>query len=551
MTPLEEERSARSTRGDAMCNKQTLDAAKSVRLSVVIPAYNEEKALGAALESAMGQTFREIEIICVDDCSTDGTVRVAERAAAADTRVRLIRFETNRGILMARRAGTLAAVGDCIMYLDADDTLAPDACEKALKVMETTGAELVHFRANYKASEAFRQTPAVEAMMYKEASGEGAWEGLLPGTQLLERFFITKTLHWSVWSKACTAELAKRVYGMFGEERCDLGEDAMVAFLLLTNAARVAYLPERLYTYHIGVGITAATDVRKARAVATEYRVAQLLEACLTDEQKQLREVACAVEALHGELLDAVMWNLLHSHDETVVTAMLQTLGGYDTQVNFLKELQAYRMRDGQETIDELRISIEREHADWNALERHYNRDIDELKATLESARAAWTDTEAHYNQDLAELKAATEQERAERARVEAHYNRDIDELKATLERARAAWAETETHYAQDIAELKSIYVRDTSELKSISEREHAAWSEAEAHYLRDIAELKDASEQARAAWTENEQKYEQDIETLKRRILTLEGELDYARRTGIIEHLRTKRALAKRERNA
>src|SRR5438128_218951 len=89
-------------------------------VSVLIPCFNAEQYIGAALDSVLGQTWKHIEVIVVDDGSTDGSVREFQRFS--DTRVRLL-SQTNAGASAARNAAFAACHGDFIQFLDADDVL--------------------------------------------------------------------------------------------------------------------------------------------------------------------------------------------------------------------------------------------------------------------------------------------------------------------------------------------------------------------------------------------------------------------------------------------
>lgn len=89
------------------------------KVSVIIPCYNSEKFLAAALESALAQTFTDLEVIVVDDGSTDGTASIV-MAYGDDRRVRYL-YQKNQGLSVARNVGIEAAGGEFIAFLDSDD----------------------------------------------------------------------------------------------------------------------------------------------------------------------------------------------------------------------------------------------------------------------------------------------------------------------------------------------------------------------------------------------------------------------------------------------
>lgn len=107
-------------------------------VSVIIPAYNAAQHLPQALDSALGQTWRHLEVIVVDDGSTDATSDIVQTAAARDPRVRLIR-QANAGVGAARNTGIHAARGRYIAPLDADDLWAPRKLELQVAEMERAG----------------------------------------------------------------------------------------------------------------------------------------------------------------------------------------------------------------------------------------------------------------------------------------------------------------------------------------------------------------------------------------------------------------------------
>jgi glycosyltransferase involved in cell wall biosynthesis len=99
------------------------------RVTLVVPAYEREVAIVAALRSVTSQTYRDLEIVVVDDGSGDATAEVVARLAEADPRIRLIRFEANQGRSAARNAGLDAATGEFVTFLDSDDLYAPTRIE--------------------------------------------------------------------------------------------------------------------------------------------------------------------------------------------------------------------------------------------------------------------------------------------------------------------------------------------------------------------------------------------------------------------------------------
>ncbi len=107
----------------------------SPRISVIMPAYNCERYIKAAIDSILGQSFRGFEFIIIDDGSTDDTRSIAEAAAARDPRIRLISHR-NRGITACLNEGLMLASGEFIARMDGDDISMPDRFEKQIAFLD-------------------------------------------------------------------------------------------------------------------------------------------------------------------------------------------------------------------------------------------------------------------------------------------------------------------------------------------------------------------------------------------------------------------------------
>jgi len=103
-------------------------------VSILIPAYNSERWIAATIESALGQTWKQVEVVVVDDGSSDNTLAVARRYAGE--KVRVFAQPENRGAAAARNRALAEARGSVIQYLDADDVLASDKLERQLPLLE-------------------------------------------------------------------------------------------------------------------------------------------------------------------------------------------------------------------------------------------------------------------------------------------------------------------------------------------------------------------------------------------------------------------------------
>ncbi len=113
-------------------------------VSVIMPAYNAELYIQEAIRSALQQTHQNIELLVIDDGSTDGTCRIVEEFAQSDKRVFLYRNEQNAGVAASRNRGFSLARGDYIALLDSDDRWYPDKIDKQLQRAESSQADLIY-----------------------------------------------------------------------------------------------------------------------------------------------------------------------------------------------------------------------------------------------------------------------------------------------------------------------------------------------------------------------------------------------------------------------
>ena len=114
----------------------------SPTISVIIPVYNTEMYLRRCIDSVLTQSYKDFELLLIDDGSKDSSGTICDEYAAMDSRFRVIHKE-NGGLTSARNAGLAIASGDWIMHLDGDDWIEPDMLERLIRKGEDTGAEIV------------------------------------------------------------------------------------------------------------------------------------------------------------------------------------------------------------------------------------------------------------------------------------------------------------------------------------------------------------------------------------------------------------------------
>lgn len=117
---------------------------QSELISVIMAAYNAEDTIAESLRSALAQSYRNIEIIVVNDASTDSTALIAQDFSRCDNRVRVISHTINRGVSASRKDGLASARGGWIAILDSDDLWSPKKLELELSAQRETNADLIY-----------------------------------------------------------------------------------------------------------------------------------------------------------------------------------------------------------------------------------------------------------------------------------------------------------------------------------------------------------------------------------------------------------------------
>ena len=118
----------------------------SLKISVIIPVYNVAPYLKRCMDSVIKQTLKEIEIICIDDCSTDASLKIIEEYAKRDERIKIISLKQNSGVSVARNKGLDIACGQYYSFIDPDDEISLNFYERLYSVAETEKADIVKCR---------------------------------------------------------------------------------------------------------------------------------------------------------------------------------------------------------------------------------------------------------------------------------------------------------------------------------------------------------------------------------------------------------------------
>lgn len=207
-------------------------------VSIIVPVYNVEKYLSFCLDSLVNQTFKDIEIICVNDGSTDNSTEVLEHYAGFDKRIKIINKE-NGGLSSARNAGLDAASGKYIAFVDSDDFVSHFLVERAYNFVQKKNADFAAFGFDYVVGNSLKLYESGFSFP-KSLVGKCVYE-----TDLNENFY-TK-IHPTAWCKFYSAKLIQNNNLRFCEDI--IFEDLPFAAEVYLSANRMVYTNLPLYYY--------------------------------------------------------------------------------------------------------------------------------------------------------------------------------------------------------------------------------------------------------------------------------------------------------------
>lgn len=215
-------------------------------ISILVPCYNTEYNLPFCLNSLINQTYRNIEIICVNDGSTDNTLNVLKKYSKSDSRIVII-DQKNSGVSAARNKAIDMAKGDYITFVDSDDFIALNFCERMIQLINDYSADIARARARGRVTSYDYKEPPLEAEPVISTRNT---------QEALEVYYDGKNYGWFAENAAYVfAALFKfeTIKSLRFDESISFGEDDIFIQLAIGEADKIVYTDERLYFYYVSV----------------------------------------------------------------------------------------------------------------------------------------------------------------------------------------------------------------------------------------------------------------------------------------------------------
>lgn len=257
-------------------------------ISIVVPAYNKEPYIKQCMDSLINQTLKDIEIIVVDDASTDNTLQILRDYEKKDSRVKIIAKALNGGLHMARKTAVKATSGDYVLFVDADDEIELKTCEVLYSYVSSHPADILHFGVSIhpegKSDEDFAYS---YDQMYAQTNGDQS------GDNIIKSSFSSDFPHWMPWNVITAlfnGDLIRASFEKTVSTRLTKVEDAYEYFVTASSANTLKDLTAfRALKYHIGRGISGRSKISVER---------------FSTEQQYIKDVVNAFCDFAGDFVD-------------------------------------------------------------------------------------------------------------------------------------------------------------------------------------------------------------------------------------------------------
>ena len=226
------------------------------KISIIIPVYNVEKYLAECLNSCINQTLEDIEIICVDDCSTDNSYKILEEYQQKDSRIKIFLQPENKKQGAARNKGLEVATGEYIWFVDSDDYIDTKACQILYDTIKEFDVDILCFSAIQ-----FQDSNS-RYFFYNKYCHQGLQINKIyhPKTKWLEIFFSNLNVApWAYLTKRNAIQNLRFREGVWHE-------DNDFTPILLTSVNSFCFIPYSAYFYRINPNSTTQTTLSQKRA---------------------------------------------------------------------------------------------------------------------------------------------------------------------------------------------------------------------------------------------------------------------------------------------
>lgn len=210
------------------------------KISVIIPVYNSEKYINKCVESLINQSYKNLDIVLIDDGSTDSSGKICDEYAKQDLRIQVF-HQKNGGPSKARNYGLKKAQGEYITFVDSDDWLVENAIEKCYEVIKTEDSDILIFNLDFKHKE--DDDKKIFGSKKRNMSQDEILNHLLAPAKYNNKCLLALT------GSVCKIYKKSIIGDKIFPENIDYAEDMCFFYSLIWRAKKISYIPDILYMY--------------------------------------------------------------------------------------------------------------------------------------------------------------------------------------------------------------------------------------------------------------------------------------------------------------
>jgi glycosyltransferase involved in cell wall biosynthesis len=228
------------------------------KISVIVPIYNGAEHLDDFFQELLSQTHKNLEIICVDDGSTDGSLAILRSYAAANPgRISILTNETNRGTHYSRIRAILASNGEYILWIDGDDELVPNIAKRAYEIAVASHADVISFCGRFSKQAQNEQNRKLTKYKFRKWKSIEILHMMAEGTGSV-------TMWSKLWRGDMVREVAERLLPFAEKNHIVKHEDGLLHWFFLRAAKTYCKFPYCIYIHKLGRGLAAQKSRNRA-----------------------------------------------------------------------------------------------------------------------------------------------------------------------------------------------------------------------------------------------------------------------------------------------
>lgn len=225
--------------------KNSQNVKNAVYFSIIIPVYNTEKYLSRCLDSVINQTFKDIEIIIVNDASQGNCNEIVEEYLKKDNRIKYIEHSENKSLLQARKTGNIASSGKYIMYVDSDDEIEINACEEIFNVIKNEDCDIVSFGTKVISNDKTKFIQwALSTNRFKIDS------------EFLLCEVINQRISHNMWNKVFHQRIIDKLIEYIPDTKIMNAEDMLQCLIAFYFSKSYKVIQKSLYIYYADIGLS-------------------------------------------------------------------------------------------------------------------------------------------------------------------------------------------------------------------------------------------------------------------------------------------------------